>query len=194
MSRELQQLKFCEAAAAVTDLWLSLPKENGAVCPAKKDFSPVSLRKHLSSVVLYERMQDNNVIVRVAGTNIREMVGQEITGQNLFDILPPEFLSAYQTFYQNMTSQPCAGVVERPIRGPGGSAFLVKTLQLPLTDTTGNIRYFLGVSISSSLPKHYTDIRSVAMTASRNLDINYYDIGTGTPETSETSLARGYYA
>jgi hypothetical protein len=70
----------------------------------------------------------------------------------------------------------------------------VKTLQLPLTDAAGDVRFFLGISMSSTLPKQFTDIRSAAMTASRNLDINYYDIGAGTPETSETSLARGYYA
>lgn len=194
MRKELHSLKFCEAAAAVTDLWLSLPRRDGALCPEKKDFSPVKLGKYLSSVVLYERMDSSRVIVRVAGTNIREFLGSEITGQNLIDIFPPEFVRAYITYYDNLAAHPCAGMVERPMRATGGAAYLIKSIQLPLADEKGDVRYFLGISQSSNLPKQFTDFRSAAMTASRNLEIQYHDIGAGTPDNGETSQARGISA
>lgn len=194
MSKELNNLRYCDTAAAVTDLWLSLPRRDGSLCPEKKDFSPVKLGKYLSSVVLYERMDSNRIIVRVAGTQIREFLGSEITGQNLIDIFPPEFVPAYITYYDNLRAYPCAGIVERPIRVMGGAAYLVKTLQLPLMDENGEIKYFFGTSQFSPLPKQFTDIRSAAMTASRNLKIQYHDIGAGTPDDGETSQTRGITA
>jgi hypothetical protein len=194
MSKEYHSLRFCEAAAAVTDLWLSLPRRENQVCPDKTNFSPATLRKHLSSVVLYERTVEGEIKVRVAGTSIREFLGQEITGANLLDIFPPEFARAYHAYYENLTEHPCAGVVERPVRGAGGVAYLVKTLQLPLLNSKGEAKFFLGTSKSYPLPKHFTDYRSAAMTASRNLDITYVDIGAGSPDHTETTMARGISA
>ena len=191
MSNQLEALKFCDEATALTNLWLSLPRRNGAICPTKADFSPMKLRKHLKSVVLYERLKNGEILARVAGTNIEQFLGIDITGHNILEIFPPEFTRAYHRYYLNLAEFPCAGIVERPVRGSRGAAYMVRTLQLPMLNTSGEAVHFVGIAKSYPLPKHFTDYRGAAMTASRNLDICYVDIGAGCPDHLETTMARG---
>lgn len=194
MNTHLNNLKFCDEAARLTDLWLSLPRGKGTFCPSKADFSPMSMRKYLSSVILYERIAGGEIIVRVAGTNLENFLGRDITGHNIFDIFPPEFTRAYHRYYLNLSEYPCAGIVERPIHGAGGIAYFLKTLQLPMLNSAGEVTHFVGVGKTYPLPKHFTDYRGAAMTASRNLNISYADIGAGVPDHLETTMARGVSA
>lgn len=195
MENNLNSLKFCEEAAQLTELWLNLPRATGEICPAKSDFQPMKMRQHLRSVVLYERLKDGQIIARVAGTSIEQFLGSDITGQNVMEVYPPEFVRAYHNYYLNLAEHPCAGVVERPMRGAGGSAYLIRTLQLPMLNRNGEVSHFVGVAKSYPLPKQFTDYRSAAMTASRNLEISYFDIGAGVPEDHmETTMVRGAFA
>jgi len=191
MGNSLDSLKFCDEAASLIDLWLALPREAGVLCPAKSDFSPMKMRKHLGSVVLYERLATGEVIARVAGTHVERFLGVSITGQNVLNILPPEYRRAYHQYYLNLAEFPCVGGVERQMRSAGGVPVMVKSLMLPLQNNAGQITHFVGVAQSFPPPKHFTDYRGVAMAASRNLDVNYFDIGAGVPDHGETTMARG---
>jgi len=192
MSLYLHSLRFCDAAKALTDLWFSLPRKRGFVCPTKADFNPMKMRQHLKSVALYEIQKNGSIITRVAGTKIEAFLGKEITGKNLLDVLPPEFVRTYQNHFYNLAKFPCAGLLDRPQIGIEGSFHLIKSLQLPLLNNLGKITHFVGIAEPYPLPKHFTDYRAAAMAASRNININYVDIGAGVPEHVETNMARGF--
>jgi hypothetical protein len=186
MTNQLSTLKFCDEAERLVELWRAMPRDIDTLCPDKAHFSPMDMRQHLCSVMLYEKHSNDKIIVRVAGTRMETYLGHDLTGKNIFDVFPPEHMRAYDTYFKELVRNPCAGMVERPIRGSGGHAQLIKSLHLPMTDKTGEIRYLIGVVKSFALPKHFTDYRSAAMTASRNITIRYYDIGGGTPGDDTT--------
>lgn len=190
MPTALNSLKINEEATALVDLWLSLPRRNAAKLPAKSDFNPMHLRRFLRAAVLYQRTPNGEVLARVAGTRVEQFIGQFITGKNILKLVPPEHSRAFHLYYEKLSLQPCAGTIERPVHSAGGGSYLVKTVHLPLLDEAGEATYFISVGVASGLPKHFTDYRSVAVRATRNLDISYVDIGMGIPDNSETTLAR----
>jgi len=191
MHNALSSLKINEEANALADVWLALPRRAGSNIPAKADFNPMQLRRYLRASILYQRTKSGDVIIRVVGTRVEQLLGQFLTGKNILTQVPPENARAYELYFKNLSCQPCAGIVERPIHSPGGGSFLVKTAHLPLLDENGQATYFIGIAAASSLPKHFTDYRSAAVRAAHNLDISYVDIGLGVPDNSETTLARG---
>ncbi len=188
MNNSLSSLEFCNAAKTMIDLWRSLPIEAGKICPYKASFSPAPMRQYLKNVILYKHIDDYKIITRVAGTSIREFMGLDLTGKDLMNYLPPEYINAYQVYYTNLRAMPCAGTAERPIRGAGGTSYLARTLHLPLLGETGEVEYYVGVSKAYPLPKHYTDYRSISVTSANNLIIKYSDIGAGIPYTEPSLL------
>ena len=190
MPTELNCLKINEEASALTDVWLALPRRGSAKLPAKADFNPMLLRRFLRAAVLYQRASNGDIFARVVGTRVEQFIGQFITGKNILKLVPPEYARAFHQYYEKMSLQPCAGIVERPVHSAGGGTYMIKTVHLPLLDDAGAAAYFISVTAASSLPKHFTDYRSVAVRTAPNLDISYVDIGMGIPENSETTLAR----
>ncbi|UTW60092.1 PAS domain-containing protein [Kordiimonas sp. SCSIO 12603] len=190
MNKILSGFRSSAATERLIDTWLSLPREAGALCPKKSAFSPTSLGKHLNQVVLFEHLGPREIMIRVIGTGIQGYLHEKMTGKNLFDLLPPEHVMAYSHYYKNLRELPCAGSTERPLRGKNGTVFLACTVHLPLTDEEGNVRYYLGMTQASPIPKHFTDYRSVGITAANNLSISYSDIGAGIPEEETYYITR----
>ena len=191
MHGSLNSLKINDEATALAELWLALPRKGNATLPAKTDFNPMQLRRFLRAAILYERTRDGDIVARVAGTRVEQFIGHFITGTNVLSQVPPEHARAYQLYFEKLSRQPCAGIIERPIHSSGGGSYLVKTVHLPLTDKFGEPTFFIAVAAASNLPKHFTDYRSAAVRATHNMDISYVDIGMGIPDNSETTLARG---
>jgi len=191
MNSQLNNLKFCDEATALIDIWRAMPRESHAVCPAKSDFMPMKMRRHLRSTILYERRAKDEIIIRVVGTTLDQFIGQHLTGKNILSIIPPEHGRSFNRYYENLHKYQCGGIMERQIRSAGGSINMVKTMQLPLLNPQGEATFFVGIAIPGTLPKHFTDYRSASVHASRNIDITYVDIGAGIPEDLETTLARG---
>lgn len=181
MNIDLKALNFSEEAKALANLWASLPRKNGQVIPEKSTFSPVSLRQHLKSIFMFERQDESTLLVRVAGSNIRENLGQEITGRNLFEFLPTEYKYSYQDYYNNLQAFPCAGIVERPAAKSGGGRQLLKSLHLPLLDVDGIARFFVGALKVERLPMHFDEIKNGIMAPRKALEMLHIDLGAGIP-------------
>lgn len=181
MKIDLSPLHFSESATALTKLWSGLPRKTGLFCPEKSSFSPVSLRQHLKSVFILERHGENCLRVRVAGSGIREHLGREITGLNLFDLLPTEHLYSYQAYYNNLRHYPCAGHVKRPATMTGGGRHLIQTMHLPLLDKEGEVSFFIGCVHVERMPMRHEEIKHGILKERRDLNIAYLDLGAGIP-------------
>ncbi len=192
MNIDFSTLNFSTEAKAVTELWASLPRKTGFFCPEKSSFSPVSLGKHLKSIFMFERSDADTLLVRVAGSEIREHLGHELTGKNLFETLPTEYAYSYREYYNSLQALPCAGVVKRPAAKSGGGRQLLKTLHLPLLDVDGIARYFVGALKVERLPLHFEEIKNGIMAPRMDLEMLHIDLGAGLPgmqEQAEPSCA-----
>ncbi len=181
MNIDLSALSFSTEAKALANLWASLPRKKGYFCPEKSSFSPVSLRQHLTAIFMFERQDEDTLLVRVAGSGLREHLGQEITGKNLFDLLPTEYAYSYREYYNSLQELPCAGLVKRPAAKSGGGRQLLKTLHLPLLDVDGIARFFVGALQVERLPLHFEEIRNGIMAPRMNLEMQHIDLGAGLP-------------
>ena len=171
-----------EEATALKDLWYGLPKKTGTHCPQKSDFSPVGLRQHLKSIFMLERETEDTMRIRVAGTQIRDYYGREVTGENHFDLAPPELDFIYKKYYGNLSNKPCIGIFERPIRRPSGGEDRVKIIHFPLLDSEGKANIFIGVLVTERLPLNIDTIHKAATPSAQDVTIRYVNIGAGLPD------------
>lgn len=190
MTQLLSGFGYSAATERLIKVWRTLPKVSGELCPRKNAFAPLSLGKELKKVVLLEYIKPTEVIVRVIGTEIQDLIHLNMTGRNIFEILPPEHAIAHSNYYKSLCDYPCAGSTERPMRNRSGHAHLACTLHLPLGDDNGNVRYLLGVVEQAVLPKHFTDYRSIGITSANNLSMSYGDIGAGIPDEEAYFVTR----
>ncbi|HEX2591221.1 MAG TPA: PAS domain-containing protein [Rhizomicrobium sp.] len=60
--------------------WLSL--WNGDSLPARSALSPARIKEHLPSIIMFNVVPNESVIVRLAGTRYRHILGAELTGKD----------------------------------------------------------------------------------------------------------------
>lgn len=149
MNNLYDELRINECAAALLDHWLDL-RAPGTVCPHKKDFMPMKMRRFLPDVFLAEWVDEDNIIIRVAGTRTADVTRRDTTGNNLLDNSIPENKPILQEFYRKMRSGQLAGLskhrISRAVRPTNALC-----MQLPLLDANGQVNFFVGVIKASPL-------------------------------------------
>lgn len=181
MAACMESISFCNEASALVDVWEKLPKAPNMYYPAKTSFSPSSLGKYLRSVFLLEYINDSDIRARVAGTSLREFLGVEITGQNVLDLYPNEFLDNMKSFYSALRTKPCAGYVERPYKMGNENVRIMKSLILPMANTSGDAVYYVGVAKPYHLPDGGAHLKAMNWVSERDMTIRYSDVGGGVP-------------
>lgn len=169
MNQPFDELRFCTSASALVDHWLDL-RTPGQPCPYKKDFSPMRMGKTLPDVFLVESIDDDHLIIRVAGSRTSEVTQVDVTGQNMLDVCLPEHRSAMREFYVKMRSGNYAGVTEHAL-----SKTLVpstaKGLQFPLMCDKGDVKYFVGITRAEPMKKNLLDFRDKDKNAVVSLNV-----------------------
>jgi len=149
MNNLYDELRFNKCAAALLDHWMKL-RAPGTICPDKKDFMPMKMGKYLPDVFLAEWVDEDHVIIRVAGTRTAEVTRRDTTGNNLLDNTIPGNKRILQDFYRKMRSGRFAGMskhrISRAVRPTNAVG-----LQLPLLDADGQANFFVGVIKASPL-------------------------------------------
>lgn len=177
----MESISFCDESSALIDVWEKLPKLPNMYYPEKTSFSPSSLGKYLRSVFLLEFINDSDIRARVAGTSLREFLGVEITGQNVLDLYPREFLEKMKSFYAGLRVTPCAGYVERPYKMGNENVRIMKSLILPLANPDGEVVYYVGVSKPYHLPEGSAHLKAMNWVSERDMTVHYSDLGGGIP-------------
>lgn len=68
------------------DYWLGLC--DGAILPGRREIDPGQLKPILPALYMLERIEDGGLRFRLAGTAVRELFAQDITGRSLEEVLP----------------------------------------------------------------------------------------------------------
>ena len=143
MDNLYNELRFNKSAAALLDHWMAL-RAPDTMCPDKKDFMPMKMGKYLPDVFLAECIDDDHVMIRVAGSRTSDVTGSDTTGNNIIANSIPGNRAVLQNFYRKMRSGMYAGVSKHLVSRAARPTIAIG-LQLPLLDEDGDANFFVGV-------------------------------------------------
>ena len=184
MKNALDTLHHSRATQELTRFWLNLPRPAGLVCPKRADFSSARINGSLPEVFLSEWYTDDALVVVQAGTVLDRLLGLDMTGKNIFDVIPPEIKKDELAYYHTLRDQPCAGMITRSALNFAGQPILYRTIQLPLLDPFENVRYFVGTGFVVEGEAAAKEFGTAKFTSARLVERHFFDIGAGVPETS----------
>lgn len=124
------------------DYWRS--KCAGRAMPTRSDVNPADLKRLLPYLSLIDVVDGSGRMrVRLAGTQLREFFGREITGAYLNDLDPAERPSYWQATNQRLVSGlPAQGIL--PVRRPRGEFITRFWIRLPLSSDGERVNMVLG--------------------------------------------------
>ena len=85
--------------------------------PARADINPAAIAAMLPGISILDAMPQARLIYRLAGTRLREIFGQEVTGKSVFDLELGEKQSYWRSVYRRVIDDkvPMQGAVKGPI-------------------------------------------------------------------------------
>ncbi|MCK0068057.1 PAS domain-containing protein [Kordiimonas laminariae] len=134
-----------EATRKLVTYWQSLPQTGEFRVPERRVFQsgPV-VAPYLSELFIIEWKSVDEIFIRLSGTKLDRILGREVTGENLFDLLPPELCEEEKSYYQHMKDSGCAGMLTRAAQNLNNFPIVYRTVHLPLADKEGNLKYWIG--------------------------------------------------
>ncbi|PCI73776.1 MAG: hypothetical protein COB20_15875 [SAR86 cluster bacterium] len=179
--------QFSKTPQRLIDYWTSLPTSAGATCPTRANFSVKGITSFMQEVFTIEWGNEGTLRILQIGTKLDQGLGHDLTHRDILEMVPKAHLSGELAFYRNLCGTPCAGMTTHSFQSTNGRPLLYKAVLLPLLDTAGDVRFFVGAG--SIL--HAED--AVAGFGPEYMDFwqlpkrEYLDIGAGLPPMNEYS-------
>ncbi len=114
------------------DYWRSCAK--GRPLPSRADINPAAIAALLPGISILEAASQTRLIYRLAGTRLRDIFGQEVTGKSVFDLELGEKQGYWHTVYRKVVEErmPMQGAVKGPV--VDRDHVVLFWLRLPLAD------------------------------------------------------------
>lgn len=137
----------------------------------------------IQNIGLAESIEHLNMKVLFYGSGLERISGIKVTGMNYYDLLPPEFVKPLSIFHAYVLGTPCGAFVGDVITTPSGNRYLYESLQYPLADEDGTVKYLL---VYGQARKPYGEEedgeRHLASIGRASIkDMHYLDLGAGAP-------------
>jgi len=183
MVDDLQSLCYSLATEKLVKFWYDLPRAEGHVCPKRSDFSSALMNGTLPEVFLSEWSGDKDLIIVQSGTVLDRLIGEDLTGSNLFDMIPLPFRAAEHRYYEALRDTPCAGMLTRSAPNHQSKHTIYRTIQLPLLDPFGEVRYFVGTGAVLDEAQIIAEGGEIDVDEMQLVERHFFDIGAGLPES-----------
>ena len=97
------------------DYWRSCA--NSRAMPSRADINPAAIAALLPGISILDAAPHAHLIYRLAGTRLREIFGQEVTGKSVFDLELGEKQSYWRAVYRKVIDEklPMQGAVKGPV-------------------------------------------------------------------------------
>jgi hypothetical protein len=97
------------------DYWRSCA--NGRPMPSRADINPAAIAALLPGISILDAAPQSQLIYRLAGTRLREIFGQEVTGKSVFDLELGEKASYWRAVYRKVVDErvPMQGAIKGPV-------------------------------------------------------------------------------
>ncbi|TNE61884.1 MAG: PAS domain-containing protein [Alphaproteobacteria bacterium] len=163
------------------EYWQSLPRESGAVIPARTALRPSELHEHLPRLALMKRLDRYDMVVSMIGTSADQLWHAPFVGMNAFDLTSPTLRENTSMLYSAILDQPTGVVMRETVRRRGGKNAELSTLYLPLADELGYPSYIVCCSAYEHRSKYERINDRLLPDHQRVSSIEFIDIGSGTP-------------
>lgn len=162
-----------------TEAWLGW--RGTRLLPRRSDMVLSDIKRCLRHVMLCEVIGPDNVLVRVSGTRIADSLDFELTGSNYRDRTDPKDWPERSRRFIEMTTRPCAGVMQFRDKLAPDRVNVFETVSLPLeADDPAKPRFIL--SLNTPLDRDFERYARDDTNVVAAQDFVYVDIGAGIPE------------
>jgi hypothetical protein len=158
----------------------------GRLLPKRSAVELGDIKQLLGRVILLELVSDGEILVRVAGSALRQHTDFEATGKNLRDLTPAEQWRVRLWRTRAAASRPCgARMINIGERTPGGEGAAFETVTLPIEPDDAQKPPLLMSNIAI-LPGKYTPPAKVRSQDALLPDqFAFLDLGAGVPDRIE---------
>ncbi len=148
--------------------------------PARSELDPASIKPILPFLAIGEFRTPSELIVRLAGTALRDMLGVELTGRNLLDISAPEDRRERGWRFWQTATHPCGSFYRMPLTFAHGASGWHEGLSLPIkADRADGPPMLVGI-FGPMAGSHWLNASQVAP-----IDLapsfEFFEIGAGLP-------------
>lgn len=178
----LEQHIICPKSRKVIDFWASLPVDDTHKIPLRESFNPSKIPSLLSNISLVEWISEDELLIRLMGTELCDILSADLTGENVFSRLEGDFKNQEKAFFRSIFTTPAIGLVNRLLQNGKGLQFTYTTFYLPLYCQKRNTFQFIGASSSTRVLNIQTDRETaVQWTQQHDTSHEFIDIGHGIP-------------
>lgn len=184
-SNFLQMLSYSEATQALARYWLSVPRREGEICPRRSDFRLTEIAQYLDEIYMSQWVSHESLIILASGSKLVDILGEDITGKNIYGLVPTTYSRPQMDYYNALHDQPCAGALTRWGASLKERPFVYRTMQLPLSGDTGEVQFFVGTGVIRTTVAQGD--RMAAYEDRINVEQHeriFIDIGAGVPDES----------
>lgn len=178
-----QALRYSEATEALARYWHDIDRRDGYFCPHRSDFQLTDIAPHLDEIYMSKWLRPGELIVLASGSKLVDMLGEDITGKNIFELTHLREVPDQQIYYNKLRSQPCAGVLTRWGANMSERPFVYRTVQLPLIGDSGEVEFFIGTGVIRSAKKVSDRLSEDTKVNVQHHEYLLLDIGAGLPKT-----------
>lgn len=178
------------AAAEKTDnfeaflaCWSSLPRDHHPFLPSKSACTPATLGALLPQCALFEYQGKHNLQILFVGSEMERLSGLTLqhSQKNYYDFLPEHFKPMMDVYHSIVFGKACGAYVGDVITTPSGASYLFETMQFPVCDDDGRVRFLLAYGYGRK-PTGETGAREMSDRAANHIrDLHYMDLGGGAP-------------
>jgi hypothetical protein len=174
---------YSEATIALIDSWLKHVYDHEGQIPKRFEFRLKTITPYLDEFFLSEWRSYNDMTILASGSKLVVALGVDLTGKNIFKYVPDENKKTQQDYYQKLQGQPCAGLLVRWGTNMKGRPFMYRTIQLPLKDRQGVVKYFIGTGFMKAIDGLNYDTKEEGEIVNIDRQENVFlDIGCGIPK------------
>ena len=170
-----------EQVEAFVNYWQALKRSPNDVAPYWDDFSFGHIHGIKDYVFISEFISVAEVRVRHSGAALTHIISHDLTGQNVFQFIPPGGKRAERSYYFNLVKYPCAGVISRVGHHLKDQPFVYRNTHLPFLDADGKARFFAGVGSETKKIAAEPAFTLAELNNKALLEYYFIDIGAGVP-------------
>jgi hypothetical protein len=164
---------------ALYDYWIDIRKDR--IVPDAQDVDPLAIVPLLPDIVVFQVNSPEEIIYRLAGTEVVNRMGHDPTGKNLIDIAASGKGGIISTLMTMTVRQPAGLYARYDNIYTNGRRATVNSLYLPVSDDSDTLGRILAIHTMSK-PKLYEEERSLTTIGDSIELTEFLDIGAGTPD------------
>ena len=158
--------------------WRGLDREQ--LVPHRSKFDPTKIVSLLPGIQIYETISETEIISRLAGTNLAEQMGTELTGRNLLDFYPEDIRAEVGQIMVELTRRPCGIITTLKGTSESGQTVRTNSVGFPLLDDCGNcnrlVFYANGYEGNGARDARTDQIRYLSVERSTFIDIDFKSV------------------